>query len=273
MNGASFFTPPRCLFFFIFSLHTEVKLGFLLSTAAPSILSTTAPSLHGDPLFLSKVTHPCGLASSSSSSSFFSVSSPSDSALGKSRSSHSFVKFGLRDVKFLARSQLRFRILTVKMFLKDDSLVNSRESGLTTSNYSELSHLYEKYKTQVSYKVAGKLEAISAMPVYKDKSHEELRWEDYQLGDKGGSTPTAQSTGIFSSSTSQPSVLGPSPSFTQSSSSLFSNTTSNLFAPKPPVFSSTEDSREDGLVQEKVNLVKVNQKSNEGHDDHNIISF
>lgn len=32
---------------------------------------------------------------------------------------------------------------------------------------------------------AGKLESISAMPVYKDKSHEELRWEDYQQGDKG----------------------------------------------------------------------------------------
>lgn len=32
---------------------------------------------------------------------------------------------------------------------------------------------------------AAKLESILAMPVYKDKSHEELRWEDYQLGDKG----------------------------------------------------------------------------------------
>ena len=32
---------------------------------------------------------------------------------------------------------------------------------------------------------AAKLESISTMPVYKDKSHEELRWEDYQLGDKG----------------------------------------------------------------------------------------
>ena len=31
----------------------------------------------------------------------------------------------------------------------------------------------------------AKLESISAMPIYKDKSHEELRWEDYQLGDKG----------------------------------------------------------------------------------------
>ena len=35
---------------------------------------------------------------------------------------------------------------------------------------------------------AGKLESISAMPAYKDKSHEELRWEDYQRGDKGLST-------------------------------------------------------------------------------------
>lgn len=32
---------------------------------------------------------------------------------------------------------------------------------------------------------AGKLESISAMQAYKDKSHEELRWEDYQRGDKG----------------------------------------------------------------------------------------
>ncbi|KAI3847635.1 hypothetical protein MKW92_018161, partial [Papaver armeniacum] len=31
----------------------------------------------------------------------------------------------------------------------------------------------------------GKYESISAMPVYKEKSHEELRWEDYQLSGKG----------------------------------------------------------------------------------------
>lgn len=29
------------------------------------------------------------------------------------------------------------------------------------------------------------LESISAMPVYKDKSTEQLRWEDYKSGDKG----------------------------------------------------------------------------------------
>jgi nuclear pore complex protein Nup98-Nup96 len=32
---------------------------------------------------------------------------------------------------------------------------------------------------------AAKLDSISAMPEYKDQSHEELRWEDYQRGDKG----------------------------------------------------------------------------------------
>ncbi|KAI3453280.1 hypothetical protein Pfo_009943 [Paulownia fortunei] len=85
---------------------------------------------------------------------------------------------------------------------------------------------------------AGKLESISAMPVYKDKSHEELRWEDYQLGDKGGPAPAGQasavvgfgSSGFGSSST---------PAFGQSSTNPFSSSTSsNPFAPKTPVFSS-----------------------------------
>ncbi|KDP21136.1 hypothetical protein JCGZ_21607 [Jatropha curcas] len=34
--------------------------------------------------------------------------------------------------------------------------------------------------------------SISAMPTYKAKSSEELRWEDYQLGDKVTSAPTVQ---------------------------------------------------------------------------------
>lgn len=32
---------------------------------------------------------------------------------------------------------------------------------------------------------AGKFLCISAMPAYKEKQLEELRWEDYQAGDKG----------------------------------------------------------------------------------------
>ena len=43
----------------------------------------------------------------------------------------------------------------------------------------------------------GKLESISAMPVYKDKIHEELRWEDYQLGDRGKFFKLCQNSKIF----------------------------------------------------------------------------
>ncbi|CDY08043.1 BnaC03g34800D [Brassica napus] len=39
----------------------------------------------------------------------------------------------------------------------------------------------------------GKLQSISAMTVHKDKCHEELRWEDFQRGDKGGKLPAALS--------------------------------------------------------------------------------
>ncbi|CAI9759304.1 unnamed protein product [Fraxinus pennsylvanica] len=86
---------------------------------------------------------------------------------------------------------------------------------------------------------AGKLESISAMPVYKDKSHEELRWEDYQLGDKGGPAPASQSAGAvgfgssgFGSSTT--------PAFGQSSANPFSSSTaSNPFASKTPAFGSS----------------------------------
>ncbi|XP_030499862.2 nuclear pore complex protein NUP98A isoform X1 [Cannabis sativa] len=88
----------------------------------------------------------------------------------------------------------------------------------------------------------GKLESISAMAVYKDKSHEELRWEDYQKGDKGGPLSAASQPPVmnFSTPASQPSSLTPSP-FGQSSSSLFSTSTStNMFGQKAPsAFNST----------------------------------
>ncbi|KAK7269047.1 hypothetical protein RIF29_21762 [Crotalaria pallida] len=89
----------------------------------------------------------------------------------------------------------------------------------------------------------AKLESISAMPVYKDKSHEELRWEDYQLGDKGGPLPSAQPTGLsgFNSSTTATNTFGSSPVFGQSSANPFSSTapsSSNPFAPKSSAFPS-----------------------------------
>ncbi|XVE64553.1 hypothetical protein DITRI_Ditri07aG0109600 [Diplodiscus trichospermus] len=88
---------------------------------------------------------------------------------------------------------------------------------------------------------AGKLESISAMPVYKDKSHEELRWEDYQLGDKGGPQPAAQPSGGigFGVSTTPTSPFGSSSTFGQASANPFSSTSTNPFSVKPPSFSST----------------------------------
>ncbi|XP_022736858.1 LOW QUALITY PROTEIN: nuclear pore complex protein NUP98A-like [Durio zibethinus] len=88
---------------------------------------------------------------------------------------------------------------------------------------------------------AAKLESISAMPVYKDKSHEELRWEDYQLGDKGGPQPAAQPSGGigFGVSTAPTNPFGSSPTFGQTSSNPFSSTSINPFSLKPPSFNST----------------------------------
>ncbi|KAK8503846.1 hypothetical protein V6N13_021628 [Hibiscus sabdariffa] len=88
---------------------------------------------------------------------------------------------------------------------------------------------------------AGKLESISAMPAYKDKSHEELRWEDYQSGDKGGPNPAAQpAAGIgFGVSTTTSNPFGSTSTFGQTSASPFSSTITNPFSLKPPSFSST----------------------------------
>ncbi|CAJ2628371.1 unnamed protein product [Trifolium pratense] len=89
----------------------------------------------------------------------------------------------------------------------------------------------------------GKFESISTMSYYKDKSHEELRWEDYQLGDKGGPIASApQSTGMagFNSSTTKTDAFSPSPVFGQSSANPFSSTTpnsNNPFASKASSFS------------------------------------
>ncbi|KAJ6332648.1 hypothetical protein OIU77_008668 [Salix suchowensis] len=81
---------------------------------------------------------------------------------------------------------------------------------------------------------AGKLLSISAMTAYKDKSHEELRWEDYQLGDKGGPLPAGQSSGGggFNVSAPQSNPFAPPTGLCQTSSNIFSSTTTNLFAPK-----------------------------------------
>ncbi|KAI3837186.1 hypothetical protein MKW92_028700 [Papaver armeniacum] len=88
-------------------------------------------------------------------------------------------------------------------------------------------------------------QSISAMPAYAEKSHEELRWDDYQLGDKGGpipaATPQPKPFGItqpnpFTSTTTTPNAFGLQkttsfPSYTSgfNTSGTAGSTPSNIF--------------------------------------------
>ncbi|CAL5399194.1 unnamed protein product [Camellia sinensis] len=80
---------------------------------------------------------------------------------------------------------------------------------------------------------AAKLESISAMTINKDKSHEELRWEDYLFGDKGGPHCMGQSAGGIGGSTVQSRSFDPSPTLAQSPDNPFySSTASNSVGPQ-----------------------------------------
>ncbi|KAL6905951.1 hypothetical protein ACP4OV_003552 [Aristida adscensionis] len=88
---------------------------------------------------------------------------------------------------------------------------------------------------------AAKLDSISAMPEYKDKSHEELRWEDYQRGDKGGPNPSGTQAVAPSFQSTQQNPFSATGAFGQTTSNPFSTQT-NPFAPKPSTFGTTSAS-------------------------------
>ncbi|XP_024531189.1 nuclear pore complex protein NUP96 [Selaginella moellendorffii] len=107
-------------------------------------------------------------------------------------------------------------------------------------------------KTEIDGSATLKLYSISAIEGYHNKSHEELRWEDYQAGDKGG--PAPNNTGVFGqpsssspfgSSSLTPSVnpFGASSSFSQqqkpqTSFPSFSTTSTPTFGSSPSIFNS-----------------------------------
>ncbi|CAH8300786.1 unnamed protein product [Eruca vesicaria subsp. sativa] len=97
----------------------------------------------------------------------------------------------------------------------------------------------------------GKFQSISAMPVYKDKCHEELRWEDYQRGDKGGKLPANQ-TSAFSQTSTNPfgqtptnpansfqSTISPNPSPFGQTPTNPTNSFQSTISPNPSPFGQT----------------------------------
>ncbi|XP_071685601.1 uncharacterized protein [Rutidosis leptorrhynchoides] len=77
------------------------------------------------------------------------------------------------------------------------------------------------------------------MHTYREKSHEELRWEDYQMGDKGGSNPAGPSFGGmgFNTNNTHENPFYWLPAFSQPANLFSSTTSTNPFAPNTSTFS------------------------------------
>ncbi|GFS44551.1 nucleoporin autopeptidase [Actinidia rufa] len=208
------------------------------STASPAFGSTGAPfGVSSTPVFGSGASStPAFGASSAPSFSFGSnpAFSQSTSAFGGSPFNTSTSPFGTQSSPFGAQA-------TTPTFGSSgfgQSGFGGQRGGSRAAAYTPTAELDSGSGTQP----AGKLESISAMPIYKDKSHEELRWEDHQLGDKGGPAPAGQSAGAigFNATNTQSNPFASSSAFGQSSANPFSSSTSsNPFAPKTPAFGST----------------------------------
>ncbi|XP_015574478.1 nuclear pore complex protein NUP98A isoform X1 [Ricinus communis] len=185
--------------------------GFGVSTSAPAFGSTTTPSFGSAPAFGTSATPSFSFASSpsfgQSTSAFANSPFGTSSPFGTQATTPTFGNTGFGQPAF-AGNRGGSRVVPYTATAETDS-----SSGQP-----------------------GKLESISAMSVYKDKSHEELRWEDYQSGDKGGPVaPGQSSSGInFATSTAQSNPFAPSNTFAQTSASPFSSSvSSNPFSSKP----------------------------------------
>ncbi|XP_062074758.1 nuclear pore complex protein NUP98A isoform X2 [Humulus lupulus] len=206
------------------------------STPAFGASSTPAFGASSTPAFGASTTPAFG---ASSGQSFSFASSP---AFGQSTSAFGSSPFGASTSPFGAQSSAFGAQSTTPTFGSSgfgQTAFGGQQVGSRVAPYTPTPE--PDNSSSGTNATVGKLESISAMSVYKDKSHEELRWEDYQKGDKGGPLSAAsQPPGMnFSTPTSQPSPLAPSP-FGQSSSSLFSTSNStNMFGSKAPAFNNT----------------------------------
>ncbi|XP_049348812.1 nuclear pore complex protein NUP98A isoform X1 [Solanum verrucosum] len=217
------------------------------STPNPTFGNTSSPfGVTNPPVFASGTpsfgTTTASAFGSTSTPAFGTPSAPSFSfgsspAFGQSTSAFGSSPFGTSTSAFGAPSSAFGAQTSATSFGNPSfgqSAVGGQRGGTRVAAYQATPDADNPSGTQ-----PAKLESISAMPVYKEKSHEELRWEDYQLGDKGGPAPAGQSTSgmnfgssAFASSTTSP--------FGQSSANPFTSTTSsNPFAPKPSTFSTS----------------------------------
>ncbi|XP_059662088.1 nuclear pore complex protein NUP98A isoform X2 [Cornus florida] len=210
-------------------------------SSAPVFGSGGAFGASSTPAFGATSTTPFG---ASSAPSFGFGSSPafgqSTSAFGQSTSAFGSSPFGTTTSHFGAQSSPFAAQATTPTFGSSgfgQPAFGGQRGGSRVAPYTATPEVDSGTGSQP----AGKLESISAMPVHKDKSHEELRWEDYQLGDKGGPAPAGQSaaaTGFGAANTQ--SNLFASSTFGQSAANPFSSSTpSNLFAPKTQGFGSS----------------------------------
>lgn len=220
-------------------------------SGAPVFASSGAFGASSTPVFGSSTTSAFGTSSTpafgaSSTPAFGASSTPSFSfgstpAFGQSTAAFGSSPFGTATSPFGAQSSPFGAQATTPTFGGTgfgQSAFGGQRGGSRVAAYTPTTEVDSGSGTQP----VGKLESISAMPVYKDKSHEELRWEDYQLGDKGGPAPASQSTGGvgFGASNTQSNPFAASPAFGQSSANPFSSSTSsNPFAPRTPAFGSS----------------------------------
>ncbi|XP_076936769.1 nuclear pore complex protein NUP98A-like [Bidens hawaiensis] len=221
------------------------------STPAFGASSTPAFGASSTPAFGSSSTPAFGASNtpafgSSPTTAFGATSSPfsfgSSPAFGQSTSAFGSTQFGASSTAFGAQSSPFGAQTTTPTFgspgFGQQSFAGQQRGGTRVTPYAQTPEADSGTGTQP----AGKLESISAMLAYKEKSHEELRWEDYQLGDKGGPNPAGQSSGGMGfnmNNTQQPSPFASSsPAFGQSSANPFSSTTAaNPFASKTSTFS------------------------------------
>ncbi|XP_010319418.2 nuclear pore complex protein NUP98A isoform X2 [Solanum lycopersicum] len=215
------------------------------STPNPTFGSTSSPFGVTNPPVFGSGTPSFGTTTSSafgstSTPAFGTPSAPSFSfgsspAFGQSTSAFGSSPFGTTTSAFGAQSSAFGAQTSASSFGNPSfgqSAVGGQRGGTRVAAYQATPDADNSSGTQ-----PAKLESISAMPVYKEKSHEELRWEDYQLGDKGGPAPAGQSTGGINFGSSAFASSSTSP-FGQSSANPFtSSTSSNPFAPKPSTFS------------------------------------